>query len=383
MTVLDDLRAARAPALGFAAMGAVWAGFAAQVPVLKAQIGAADALYGSLFLVSSLGALVAMRFAGWIDQWLGARSVQAMTAAMGCAMLVPALAGGPLAFCVGMVLVAGFSGLSDVLMNARTSETEQARGRPLMNLTHGIYSLTFALTAVLTGLAREAGLPPVAVFGLIAALILMAAPRMYAPHRHHAGETPHLQARSLRGLIWLAGLVFFAGFLVEQAADGWSALHIERTLGGRPAEGAFGPAVLGLTMGVGRLCGQSLAARFPETVLITLACLVSAAGVTMAALAPSVALAYAGFAVLGLGVSIVVPLSVALVGRMVAPSQRVAAIGQASIVGYGAFLVGPSLMGLTSEAFGLRTAFLVLALVLVLVAAVLMPLIASRIRELH
>ena len=203
---------------------------------------------------------------------------------------------------------------------------------------------------------------------------------MIAPHRHDAGEAAHLRNPAQRGLVWLAGLVFLAGFLVEQAADGWSALHIERTLGGRAAEGAFGPAVLGLTMGLGRFCGQTLAARYRETVLITLACLVSAGGITLAALAPNVALAYAGFGLLGLGISIVVPLSVALVGRMVPPSQRVAAIGQASIIGYGAFLVGPSLMGLTSDAFGLRVAFLTLAVMLLLVAAVLMPLIAARIR---
>ncbi|MCB1341107.1 MAG: MFS transporter [Pseudooceanicola sp.] len=361
-------------------MGAIWGGFAAQVPVIKAQIGAPDALYGSLFLVSSLGALVAMRFAGAVDRRLGARSVQVTAAAMGCAMLVPALASGPVGFAFGMVLAAAFSGLCDVLMNARTSETEEARGRPLMNLTHGLYSLSFALTAILTGLAREIGLPPVAVFGIIAALILTAAPWMIAPHRHDAGEAAHLRNPAQRGLVWLAGLVFLAGFLVEQAADGWSALHIERTLGGRAAEGAFGPAVLGLTMGLGRFCGQTLAARYRETVLITLACLVSAGGITLAALAPNVALAYAGFGLLGLGISIVVPLSVALVGRMVPPSQRVAAIGQASIIGYGAFLVGPSLMGLTSDAFGLRVAFLTLAVMLLLVAAVLMPLIAARIR---
>jgi hypothetical protein len=46
-------------------------------------------------------------------------------------------------------------------------------------------------------------------------------------------------------------------FLVENAMEGWSALHIERTLGGGAAEGAFGPAILGLTMGIGRLSGRS------------------------------------------------------------------------------------------------------------------------------
>ena len=100
----------------------------------------------------------------------------------------------------------------------------------------------------------------------------------------------------------------------------------------------------------------------------------------LAALAPTIALAYAGFAILGLGISVVVPLSVALVGRIVPRAERVAAIGRASMIGYGAYLVGPSLMGLISEAFGLRVAFGMLAAMLVGVSAVLVPVVARAIR---
>ena len=141
----------------------------------------------------------------------------------------------------------------------------------------------------------------------------------------------------------------------------------------------MGPALLGLTMGIGRLCGQAVASRVRDTLLIGLACLVAASGVALAALAPNLGLAYVGFGIMGTGISVVIPLSMALLGRAVPEDARVKAIGRASVVGYGAFLVGPSLIGLTSDAFGLRAAFLLVSLLLVAVAALVVPLIGRRV----
>ncbi|NJM84112.1 MAG: MFS transporter [Tabrizicola sp.] len=62
------------------------------------------------------------------------------------------------------------------------------------------------------------------------------------------------------------GLVLIA-FLTENAAENWSALHIEKTLGGSPAEGAMGPAMLALTMGFARLAGQGIANRIDAFLL--------------------------------------------------------------------------------------------------------------------
>ena len=54
----------------------------------------------------------------------------------------------------------------------------------------------------------------------------------------------------LRSLV-LIGIVIAIAFMREQAAEGWSALHLERSLNVCAALSAMGPAILGLTMGVG------------------------------------------------------------------------------------------------------------------------------------
>ena len=65
------------------------------------------------------------------------------------------------------------------------------------------------------------------------------------------------------GLVWVGGLVVLAAFLGEAATEGWSALHVERTLGGRASEGAMGPALLGFGMAVGRLGAHWFGSDWP------------------------------------------------------------------------------------------------------------------------
>ena len=145
---------------------------------------------------------------------------------------------------------------------------------------------------------------------------------------------------------------------------------------------ALGPAVLGLTMGFGRLFGQVIAAWVADTVMIGVAYLIAALGTALAALAPSLFVAYLGFGLAGLGISVVVPLAMAMVGRSVPSQQRVAAIGRASVIGYGAFLVGPGVMGFVADTFGLASSFLLVSAVLVAVAIGLTPMIARRLATL-
>lgn len=378
MGYATDIRASRAPMLAFAAMGMVWAAMSAQIPALKGQIGASDAALGLAFTLANFGALCAPWLAPRADRALGARSLMAVTGAMAAFFLMPGLAGGVWAFTLAVLLAAAASGTADVLMNARVSEIEAQTGRSLMALNHAVYSLVYAATALAAGLAREAGVSPAGVFAVIGLLIFLALPWMRCTHASDVPEADAPKPARMGLLVWLSGLVVLAGLLTEGSIEGWSALHLERTLGGDPAESAAGPAILGLTMGLGRLLGHAVAQRFRDTLVVTLACLLTALGLALAGFAPGLGLAYAGFALAGLGVSVVMPLMMALVGRAVPPADRVRAIGLATVIGYGAFFVGPAFTGLSAQALGLPWTFALVALVLAAVGLGVVPLIARR-----
>ncbi|MCU0853984.1 MAG: MFS transporter [Rhodobacteraceae bacterium] len=376
MSLLSALRLSRQPALAFAAMGACWGAFAAFVPDIKAGLGASDALFGALLLGSSVGLLSAMWLAPIVDSRLGRYALPAASAALATAFLLPGLASVPAAFAAAMLMVGMTSGLTDVVMNARVSELETAHRRTLMNLNHAMFSFAYAASAFATGFAREAGLPPVAVFGVIAVGVYALVPFMPIATRTAAGEeVPRAFPVSL--VVWGGGIVLLA-FLFENAMEGWSALHIERTLGGGAAEGAFGPAILGLTMGIGRLSGQILAERVREAPVILAASALAAFGMLTAALAPTPLVAYLGFGLAGLGVSVIAPMALALIGRHARDSERTRAISRAAVIGFLGFFIGPPMIGFVSEATSLRLALGFVALLLALVPLMLAMLLRDR-----
>ncbi|MEO0764299.1 MAG: MFS transporter, partial [Pseudomonadota bacterium] len=165
---------------------------------------------------------------------------------------------------LGLFMAAAGSGVADVFANAEVSEAEADTGRSLMNLNHGLFSLAYAVAAGLVGLAREGGLGPVAIFSGLAVAVLFLGPFMIMPTRDHAEEAEAgAPVTGLPyGLVWVGGLVVLSAFLGEAASEGWSALHVERTLGGGPGEGAMGPALLAMGMAVGRLGGHVFGANW-------------------------------------------------------------------------------------------------------------------------
>lgn len=369
MSVLHALRLSRAPVLPFMVMGAGWGTFAAYAPELKAGLGASDALFGMLILCSSLGLVTAVWLAPRIDERLGARALPVAAGAMAAAFLLPGLAPNPLAFAGAMTLLGAASGLTDVVMNARVSELEARHGTSLMNVNHAMFSFVYAAAALTCSASRGAGLPPAAILGLVALGGLAATPLMRGKIPVDTADAA--EARFPGALVFWGGAIVLVGFMIENATEAWSALHIERTLGGRAAEGALGPMVLGLTMGVGRLFGQVIAGRWREPPVLVAAAFLSCAGLLLAAGAPSPALAYLGFGLSGLGVSVIAPMALALVGRGVTARQRTTAIARASVIGFLGFFVGPMLIGQLSEAFGLRIALAAASLALLAIPAML------------
>jgi MFS family permease len=372
MQIVTQIVASRAPMASFAAMGVLWGCLAASMPDLKAMLGAGDALFGGLLFFSSAAAVAAMLLAPRLGDRLGGAALPVLTLAMGLAFLLPGHLPVAVLFAGAMVLIGASSGSLDVLMNARLSAIEAARRLPLMNLNHGVYSLCYAGAALATGLAREAGAAPAQVLGVAALAVLALAAATIERGARIEGLGPPAGAVPRLGPVpFWAGLVILIAFLAENATEAWSALHIERTLGGSPAQGALGPALLGLTMGIGRLMGQAVVARLPERRLMRGALVVAVTGAALVAVAPTPAVAYAGFIVLGLGVSVVGPTAFALVGRLANPETRARAIARAAVLGYLGFFFGPPLLGVVAEIAGLRAAFATVAVVLLAGSALL------------
>lgn len=372
------LTAARAPLAAFAAMGVLWGTFAAVLPDLKAQLGVDERALGLLLLATPLAAVAAMLMAPALGAALGRVALPVAAGAMALAFALPGQVTVVLLFPLAMMACGAATGLTDVLMNARVAALENARGLHLMNLCHAAYSFGYAGGAVATGAMRGAGWSPSWVMASCAlAALALALATVERDGRIDGLRKPRDGRAARLGLVPVfGGLIVLVAFLTENAAESWSALHIEKTLGGSPEQGALGPAALALTMGLARLGGQGLAARVSPWRLLIGGAVLSACGALVAAAATSPAMAYAGFIVMGIGSSVIAPTGFSLVGRLAAPEARARAVARATLLGYFGYFFGPPLLGFIAGEFGLRFAFVFAA---VMLAAV--PLIVTGMRR--
>lgn len=369
MQLIAVARSSRAAGAGLAAIGIFWGGFAACLPEYKVRAGVDDAGLGALLLLAAVGGMTAMALAPRVQARLGGAVLPVLAAGVVLAALGPLLIASPASLGAVLMVMGLAMAALDIAANVRISVDEAATGLPLMNFNHALFSFGFAGAAALTGLARRAGAGPELIAPALAGALAVFALLMIERSRRPVPPAPahdSAPASPWRAIL-PAALILFAAFVAENATETWSALHIERTLGGPAGEGAFGPAMLGLTMGIGRLSGQILASRLGEARLVAFSAALGMAGALVVALAPVQWVAVLGVALIGLGCAVVVPSANSLLGRAVRADQRAFAISRAWLLGFTGFFIGPVAMGLIAQGAGLRWSFAAIVLVLSLI----------------
>lgn len=376
----NSLVLARAPLAAFAVMGMMWGTFAAVLPDLKAMLGVDEAQLGLLLFLTPISAVLAMLLAPGYGAALGRFALPVSVLAMAASFAVPGQTASLLLFPLAMMACGAATGLTDVLMNARVAALENAHARPLMNLCHAFYSLGYAAGALTTGAMRDGGAAPAVVMGTLSVAGLVVGLLVWDKDGRIEGlaRPKDKGAASLGMLPVIGGAIVLLAFMAENAAESWSALHIEKTLGGSPAQGALGPAAMALTMAAARLGGQALIQRIAPLRLLQWGAVIASVGAMIAAMATSPAMAYAGFIILGIGASVIAPTAFSLVGSRARPEARARAVARATLLGYFGYFFGPPLLGLIAGSFGLRAAFVVTACGIALVIALAPLLVRTK-----
>lgn len=379
MSALSTLAYSRPAVAAFGAMGVLWGTFAAVLPDLKAMLGVDEAQLGLLIFFTPIAAISAMLLAPAFGAIAGRAALPLAVLLMALGFALPGQASALWLFPLAMACAGAATGLTDVLMNARVAAMENERGLHLMNLAHAVYSFGYAAGAILTGVMRGAGWGPGWVMATMAGVgLLCALATLERDGRIDGLRKPKDGTALPLGLVpVIGGGIVLIAFMTENAAENWSALHIEKTLGGSPEQGALGPAALALTMGFARLGGQWLAGRVDPFMLLRGGAVIAAIGALIASQATAPAGAYLGFVIMGIGASVLAPTAFSLVGRLCPPAVRARAVARATLLGYFGYFFGPPLLGVIAGTFGLRMAF-VAAACLVGLVFLLAPLMSRQ-----
>ncbi len=355
------LAARRGCAFFFAINGLAYGSIVARMPLLKQQSGLDAAELGQAIFCLGIGGLVAFPLAGILQGRIGSRAV----ATIGAVLLLLAwpmvgLATGWWSLAIAFFVFGYANGMLEVGGGVQAVTVERALGAPAMSGLFALYSLGNLAGAI--GAAALAQLPLVTHYGLLAAAALAGLPlaaRRLLPDGVRAGAPrPRLRLPPL-ALFGIAGIAFCA-MVAEGAVSDWSALLMKALHDSSDAVAALAYAGFSATMIIGRLFGDRLRAACPPVALVRGMALVATAGMLMAIAAPHPALGIAGFALAGLGLSVIAPIMFSTAGSHPSVDPGVA-IASLSTLGYGGLLLGPAGIGFLAESVGLPGAMLSVA----------------------
>ena len=356
-----------AVAVFFFGDGLLLGSWASRIPAVQGQTHLTNAGLGLALFGSSLGALVAMPIAGRLCERIGSRRVTVAALVVASASLFGASnAGGLPALSVALFCFGAGFGSVNVAANVQGIALERLYGRTILSSFHAAFSVGGLVGAGLGALAARLSLTPRAHLGALALLLSMAglvlARRLLPPVAADTTRT-RILVRPPRALLVL-GAAAFCTLLAEGAAADWSAPYLSQAVHAPAAVAGLGYAAFSLAMATSRTLGDRLHARFGSVMLARAGGVVAASGLSAALVIGSEPVALAGFAAMGAGLGVVVPIlfRAAASAPGVSASLGVAAV---STIGWLGFLAGPPAIGFAAGAIGLRGALAIAVVAIV------------------
>lgn len=356
-----------AVAILFFMNGLIYANWVARLPEIQSLFDLSNAMLGTVLLCHAAGALVAMPFAGLFINRFGSKGVSGMTAVFFC-VIFPLI---PLINSLGIVMSVFFmmgicGGAMDVAINGQAVFVERMYDKPIMSSFHAVFSGAMGLGANIGAIFAKAGTPLFQHFILIAIfcflITLWAFANIIDDKNQNIADDDAVQEkqpafRLPSAAILPLGIIAFCGMTGEGTMADWSANYLNKIVGVDEGFAALGVASFAWAMFIGRLVGDYVVRVFGKRNILIFSCLVAVLGLSVALSVINAYVALAGFFLVGLALSNVVPIIYSTAGNTegVAPSVGIA---MATTIGYAGFFVGPPIIGYLSDLFNLRIGLL-------------------------
>lgn len=348
------------PAWVFASLN-IWFGtWAIYIPAVKEKLEIDKANLGLALFFLSLGVFTVFPVASRIINRIGVGKATWYGVLLGtvCAML-PLLAPDLYMLMAALFLFGASNGFLDISMNTLVTEIEKEDSQQFMSAAHGFFSLGGVVAGLGSFLIPLIG-SPVIHMSLAVALVFFINLKFRKEYIHLVAAPIEKEGFSLRlfkPLLFL-GLISFIIMGSEGAIADWSGLFLQEI--SMAPEFLIGTGFLAFsaTMTLGRFLGDGISARIGPVNLLTIGILIAIGGYLLV-LSTLTSLAITGFALIGLGFSVIIPELFRIGGKVkgVDSSQGVAFIAG---TGYSGFLLAPPVLGYLAESASLIRSFVVL-----------------------
>ncbi|MFJ6580812.1 MFS transporter [Streptomyces sp. NPDC091368] len=273
-------------------------------------------------------------------------------------------------------------GALDASMNMLGVSLQRAYGRSIMLGFHAAYSLGGIAGASLAWVGAHWHLSLFVSYLPVVAVLL---PVVLVGSRWYVGGgEPAVDGAEAGGqgsavvfkLLLPLCLVMTFAYIGDSTVSNWSAKYLQDVLGSSEELATVPYNAYMVTTLLGRAVGDFGVRRFGAVLVVRAGAVLAGLGFAVVAVAPGSWAGIAGFTVLGLGLSVIVPQTFAAAGRLF-PGASDAAVARLNVFNYVGFLVGSPLVGALGDAWSYRGAMLV-PMVLVLVTVVYATSFGSR-----
>ncbi len=353
-----------AVAAAFALNGGLFGIWASRIPAFKDSYTLSHTALGVLLLLLAAGAICAFPVAGRLSDQIGAARLSRSLAIVNLVALV-CLPLSPNVVVLGMVLfVFGAAhGAMDVSMNAWGAEVERWSARPQMSSFHAMWSLGAGLGAATGYLAVTVDAAPLLHFACVGTAAAVGL--LWVSNIDWASATkPRIRGRIFtlpKGHLIVVGLLALGAALGEGAVADWSAVYLADAAQAPQQWAALGYAVFSVTMVALRLMGNQINKKAPPHIVVRVSGFIAAAGAVLTLVYPTLPTMLTGFALMGVGYALVIPLAFSRAANdpAVSPGEAIAGVATLS---YGGMLLGPPLIGFVAGLTSLKLSFGLLAL---------------------
>jgi len=345
--------------------GFLFASWTAHIPELKQHLGLTDGRLGLALIGAPIGSVLALVVAARILPRVGSRPMVRLSL-LGYCVSGPfiGLTGSFGTFFVAFLLWGFFQGMLDVSMNTQAITVERFSDRVLMPGFHGSWSSGTLVGAVTGAAAVALGV------SLSEQLLVLAVPcllvvgwlttRMIPDRRVDEDPDASIDRRNeshgvlQRELLVLGGIAF-ADMLCEGAVADWAAVYLHNSLHTVALVAGMGFAIYSLAMLAVRLSGNRLFTRFAVHRSLTLLAGIATLGFAVGLAIATPVSVLVGFALLGVGLGCVVPMTLRAAGA-VRNVNTGGAVATVAGCGWAGFVVGPVVIGAIASATKLHTA---------------------------
>lgn len=363
MLSIDKKRSHRiATSIFFFIAGLTYSSWACRIHDIKSFYTLNDAELGSVLFALPIGLMISLPISGWMVTRFTSRKVLIAAGLLFPFMLCMIGLTNHIWQLVIVLFLFGFlNNVFEIAMNTQAVGIEELYKRSIMASFHGLWSLA-GFTGVAIGTLAIAlkwsFWVHFTIVGILCWVLVLYSWR-YLLRQDGVSESQPLFAKPDSNILKL-GFIAFASLITEGTMFDWSGVYFKTVVTVPEALTTMGSIAFMATMAGGRFAADRFVTRFGISRILQCSGIISTSGLLLAVMFPNIYTATIGFLMVGIGVSSVVPLVLALAGKSktLPPGIAIAAV---STVGFLGFLIGPPMIGFIAQATSLRWSFLVIA----------------------